>query len=211
MRGLRCLAGLVGACLALGLPEAMAVPPAWLPGADVSPLNGDATDPHIAFDPTGNATAVWSHTDAAQHLIVQAAELPAGSDVWQPPNDLSAPGQDAVGARIAVDAAGDALAVWDRYDRISSDIIEASWRSAATGVWQAPVDLSPAGVMAQEPKVAFDAQGNAVVAWLAFPSVIRAAVRSAASGPGKRRSTSPPWAPSWRNRRSPSTRRAMRS
>jgi hypothetical protein len=183
MRGLWCLTGLLCACLALGLPAtAAAAVPGWLPPAFLSALSGDATDPRVAFDAHGNATAVWSHHDGAARLSVQAAMLPAGSDLWQMPADLSAPGGDAVLPRIAVDAQGNAIAVWSRYDLISSGIVQAAWRPAATGIWQPPVDLSPAGQMTYQPSVGFDGHGNAIVAWLAYPGLIRAAVRPAASG-----------------------------
>ncbi len=118
-------------------------------------------------------------------MTVQVAVLPAGSDVWGTPAGISLDGQIVSSPRIAIDAKGDALAVWSSRDVVSSgtvQIVQAAWRPAATGVWQSPVDLSLPGGVANEPNVGFDGQGNAVVAWLAFPRVIRAAVRPAATG-----------------------------
>jgi hypothetical protein len=44
---------------------------------------------------------------------------------------------------VALDSAGDAVAVWDDFDLSTSNYVaRAAARPAASGVWQAPVDLS---------------------------------------------------------------------
>ena len=58
-------------------------------------------------------------------------------------------------------------------------------RSAASGIWQAPIDLSVAGQDAESPEVALDPQGNAVAVWERFNGtnfIVQGAVRPAASG-----------------------------
>src|SRR5438309_8882326 len=97
--------------------------------------------PQVALDPAGNAIAVWSRTGTTSPHphVVQAAVRPVGGG-WQPAQDLSVPGpdagQDADSPQIALDAAGNAIAVW-----YGGGVIQAAVRPA-DGVWQAPEDLS---------------------------------------------------------------------
>ena len=94
--------------------------------------------------------------------IVQAAvELVGGT--WQAPVDLSQAGQDASPPQLAVDARGDAVAVWVRYDG-NFFIMQASVRPAG-GAWRKPIDLSAPGQSAHEPQVAVDPQGDGVAIW----------------------------------------------
>jgi hypothetical protein len=92
---------------------------------------------------------------------------------WQPPVTLSLPNQHHLDAHnlntdVAVNARGDAIAVWNR-SRGDSYIIEGSVR-AAGDPWQPPAaisqELEHAGTDgAKEPSVVIDAQGNGVVVW----------------------------------------------
>jgi hypothetical protein len=131
----------------------------WQAPVDLSAAGQNAYYPQVAFDAQGNAVAVWSRYDGVNY-IVQGAVRPAASGVWEAPADLSAAGQSASGAQVAVDAQGNALAVWHRYSG-SNWIVQGAVRPAG-GAWQAPVDLA---VGASAPQVAVDAQGNAVAVW----------------------------------------------
>jgi hypothetical protein len=67
----------------------------------------------IAVDPNGNATAVWERSDGSNYII-QSSTKPFGGS-WQiTPDNLSQPGHDATYSQIAVDANGNATAVWQR-------------------------------------------------------------------------------------------------
>jgi len=139
----------------------------------------DAYDPDITLDGHGNALAVWRCTSGGADAIVQASYRPAGG-LWQSPISLSALGQDAYDPHVAFDGAGNALAVWDRFDG-SHQVVQASYRPAG-GTWQAPVAVSGTGQGAQHPQVAFDGLGNAVVAFDrdGTTSRVQVAVRTAA-------------------------------
>jgi hypothetical protein len=76
--------------------------------------------------------------------------------------DLSPPGVDAGDSVVAVDAAGNAMALWKGN---ASDGIQAARFSRASGTWSPAVSLSAPGVTAEEPKVAFDPGGNAIAIW----------------------------------------------
>jgi hypothetical protein len=155
----------------------------WRAPVDLSVANGDAVGPQVAVDSQGNAVAVWQRSNGANY-IVQGAVRPAASGVWQAPVDLSIPGGDATDSQVAVDAAGNAVAVWMRFNS-TKYIVQSAVRLAASGVWQAPVDLSAANLSASGPQVSVDPQGNAVAVWMRDNGanyVVQGAVRPASSG-----------------------------
>jgi hypothetical protein len=93
------------------------------PIQNISAEGGNPDEQQVAFDPAGNAVAVWVRDDAAGSHRVQAAFRPAGGS-FEPAQTLSAGGQDAAAPQVAMDTAGNALAVWHRQDG-SFDRIEA--------------------------------------------------------------------------------------
>jgi hypothetical protein len=133
----------------------------WQAPVAISAAGTNSEVPQVAVDQGGDAVAVWDLYDGINH-IVQAATSPAGGS-WQAPVDLSATGQSALEPQVAVDPAGDAVAVWERYD--GADYIVQASTSPAGGSWQTPVDLSAAGQDAIEPQVAVDPDGDAVAVW----------------------------------------------
>jgi hypothetical protein len=134
----------------------------WQAPVDISATGKDASDPQIAIDGQGNAVAIWQRPNAANSIIVQAAVRPAGG-AWQAPTDLSVTGRDAVAPRLAVDAQGTAIAVWQRLDT-ANVVIQAAVRPAG-GAWQAPTNLSASGHDASAPAIAVNPQGAAVAVW----------------------------------------------
>jgi hypothetical protein len=174
----------IGACvgaLTIGLsgaPAALAAP-AWLPPTDVSRPGVIASPPHVAVDAAGDAVAIWSRRDDAGENVIEAASRPAGGS-WST-TALSAPGAGAFEPQIAVNAAGDAVAVWVG----TAGGIETASRPAG-GSWSAQMTRlsGPAG-FAIEPQIALSASGDAVAVWTQVEGVnriIEAAVRPAGAG-----------------------------
>ena len=85
---------------------------AWLVPANLSAPGRDATEPQVAVDGSGAAVAVWARFDGSD-TIIQASARPAGG-AWGPAVDLSQSGRDSKAPQVAVDASGDAVAVWAR-------------------------------------------------------------------------------------------------
>src|SRR5205085_12416416 len=89
-------------------------------------------------------------------------------------------GRGATKPRVAIDAAGGAVAVWRRFDGTS-------WRVQAAvrapgGAFAAPVTLSAAGQDADDPQVDVNPAGEAMVVWQRFngsSTVVQAALRPA--------------------------------
>src|SRR4051794_520801 len=102
---------------------------------------------------------------------------------WLAPVHVSLAGQKSPMPQVAVDADGDAVAVWERWNG-TNYIVQAASRAAGGG-WQAPVDLSAAGGSATRPQVAVDPRGDAVAVWGRWNGtdrIIQAASRAAGGG-----------------------------
>jgi PASTA domain len=133
----------------------------WGAPENLSAIDEDAGGPQIALDPAGNAIAVWLRREGI-NSVVQAAARPAGG-AWGAPQDLSADGQDADVPQVALDQAGEAVAVWERLNG-SNFIVQAAARSAG-GAWGLPQNLSATGQHAYDPQIALDPAGNAAAVW----------------------------------------------
>ncbi|MBN8870981.1 MAG: hypothetical protein J0H66_13965 [Solirubrobacterales bacterium] len=116
-------------------------------GVDLSQAGENAGSPQVAFAPNGTATVIWSRLNGT-HYIVQAATRPPGG-AFGNPVDLSATGQSALNAQIAVAADGTATVVWWRSDG-TNRIIQAATRPPG-GAFGDPVALSAAGQTAYSP------------------------------------------------------------
>jgi hypothetical protein len=129
----------------------------------ISDPGKDASGPQVAFDPSGNAVAVWSRFDGAKSRV-QAAIRPAGGS-FGTAQTLSLAGQSATNPQVSMDQSGDAVAVWERSDGTNLRI-ETSIRPAG-GSFGAVTVLSAAGQDAYEPKVGAgpNIDDNAVAVW----------------------------------------------
>ena len=87
----------------------------------------------------------------------------SAAPAWLPATNLSAPGRNASGSAVAMDEAGDTVALWEREDGISNDV-QASTRVPG-GSFSAPIVLS---VTSREPVVAMTPGGEAIAAWVHF-------------------------------------------
>lgn len=186
---IRCSAlGLVAACCLLFAPVAQA---GWLAPVDVSESGEHLAGVQVVLDSAGNATAVWDRWDG-EATVVESSFRPAGGS-WQDPEVISVP-DDGAGPgeaplytpnsqapQIAVDGDGDATVVWESYGGTNRLLVQSVSRPAG-GAWQAPVTIGEVKtMMAPEPWVAVDADGNATAVWKTF-DVIQAASRPVGEG-----------------------------
>jgi PKD domain len=151
--------------------------PTWLAPAKLSAAGHNAEKPQVAVDAQGNATAVWERPNGT-NIIVEAASRPAGSGAWQASVPLSSATAIMPMPQVAVDARGDAVAVWESYIA-GEPFVEAATRTGFTGAWQAPVKLSSLGVIGLRPDLAVNARGDAVVVWQSDVGIVEAASRPA--------------------------------
>ncbi len=136
----------------------------WGQPATLSKAGQEASEPQVAVDAAGDATVVWRRFNGSNY-IVQAAVRPAGAP-WGNSATLSEAGQNASDPHIAVDTAGDAIAVWTRYNG-SNGVVQAAVKPAGEP-WGTTTTVSEAGQEASEPQVAVDAAGDASAVWTRY-------------------------------------------
>lgn len=149
------------------------------PGAGSPPLG--AFIPSAAFDGAGNAIVAWHQNDPPG--------APTGSfNVWwtrstsggafASPAQLSN-GESAGPVQIAVNAAGDAVAVWWQLDPVMTGSVAHVWSTSFTpgGGWTAPQRIvSKVDTASTKVQVAIDAAGNALAVWMQ-PDVVGTGAR----------------------------------
>ena len=159
----------------------------WEPAAWVSKL-GKAPDknrfskaPQVAIDAEGEAVAVWedqaSESASVVHNLIEAAVKVPNSSTWGPPVVLAEAGRQ---PQVAMDARGDAIAVWPGPGGLYSAALPAS-----SSTWQPAVSVST--TEAEHPHVGMDSLGDAVVAWEsigASTNTVQAAVQPTGAGWG---------------------------
>ena len=129
----------------------------WLAPVNLSGAGQDVLGPQVDVDAQGNAVTVWARSNGSR-MIAQGAVRPAGG-AWQAAVDLSAGGTDGFHQQIAVDAQGNAIAVWNR-----GVYVQVAERPVG-GAWRTPLNLSLVGGSATTPQVSVDPRGNAMAVW----------------------------------------------
>jgi hypothetical protein len=133
----------------------------WTAPVALSTPTGLVRDLEVRMDRAGNALAAWIEVAIGDPASVQASFRPAGSAAWGPPADVSptALGSYASGLDLALDAAGNAVAVW------GGGPIRAAIRPAASSAWQPSVDVAAPNTVFSA-HVAMDGRGNALAIWV---------------------------------------------
>jgi hypothetical protein len=130
-----------------------------------------APEPSVGVGVDGNATVTWNDT-----TVIRSAYRPAGGS-WQEPTAVSDPEFESYVPRLAVDADGNATAVWDQEGGSSG--FYSAYRKAGSE-WEAPILVSEPGESAGNASIALDVSGNIAVVWNGEDEgsrVIRAAFR----------------------------------
>jgi hypothetical protein len=154
----RCIA--VAGALALSLLcSSQADAAGWRGPLDLSATGADATEPALAVSEAGNAVVAWRSQDGSG-TVIKASTRPAGSS-FSTPVSLSGVGPAIGLPQVALNAAGDAVAVWRNGFRI-----EVATRPAGSSSFSSPESIPAPGPTTLEPQVAIDPAGEAVVAWL---------------------------------------------
>jgi hypothetical protein len=164
----------------------------WGPTETISDPLRDASEPQVAFDPSGNAIAVWSRSDGTNTRI-QSALRPANGS-FGAAQTVSAAGQNASRPQIAIDSSGKAVADWERTDGTNL-LIQAAVRPSG-GSFGTVQTLSDAGQDAFKPRIAAgpDVESNAVAAWTRFDGAnlrVQASRRKDVAGYARPKSASP--------------------
>jgi hypothetical protein len=128
----------------------------WTEPIDIAETaQGADPEPWLAVDWEGNNTAVWKQGG----VIMSSFRTFAGE--WQEPVPLSE--GESFTTQAAMDARGDATAVWKHYDG-SHYVVESAYRPEQ-GEWGAATLVSQPEEEGGNPHVAIDAKGDALVIW----------------------------------------------
>ncbi len=124
---------------------------------------GDADSPDIAMDAAGNAMVVWRQPDGIWHKRYTFA-LPNG--LWGvAANLISVVGTTYYPPEIAMDTAGNAMAVWRQTAADGKTYI---WAKRYTTTWGAATRIYDTRRSVSAVKVAMTANGNAIAVWRSY-------------------------------------------
>jgi hypothetical protein len=144
----------------------------WLAPTSLSAAGENAATAQVAVDSHGDSVAVWDEgPDGSMNHLVQADVRPADGSWQSTPTNLATCFFFATTPQVAVDPKGDAIAAFECAAQPSGDrVIDVSTRPAG-GSWSQPVTISKtAEINVEDPHVALDAAGDAIVTWLGFGS-----------------------------------------
>jgi hypothetical protein len=142
----------------------------------LSPAGQDADSVQVAVDAAGNAVFAWERWDGSSWRVQARTWSAAG--VLGPVQAVSSSSPIQHQPFVAVDADGDSVFAWSRWDG-SNFRVQMRARSAA-GVLSSVKTLSPAGQSAFVNDLAVDADSDAVVVWTRTDNLTQARARSAA-------------------------------
>jgi PKD domain len=141
---------------------------AWSAPIEVTPAGEIVRPPKVAMDPAGEAVVVWSRFEGSHYLAQSRTMSPAGA--WSEKVDLSDPSFDVYDAEVAIDPAGEAVAVWEHEGAGDTGVIEGASRPLGSA-WSQAAGLTPPGDVASSPDLAISASGEAVLVWEGGSSV----------------------------------------
>jgi hypothetical protein len=154
--------------LGLTLVASAGAAPTWVPATTLASSTLGEGAPVVAMDAHGDTVAVWSlrvanSSSPSTHGVVQASVRPAGGP-WGPAEPLSDPTLNAGSPVVAIDPAGDAVALFTQNTASTTSAVFMAARVPG-GAFGAPVAISDSAQVAESPQVAMDPQGNAVAVW----------------------------------------------
>ena len=148
---------------------------AWGATVNVSP-SGAVRGPKVALDDDGDGMVVWQGYDGANWRV--NARRVSRTGALGTLKVLSPAGVHATGTDVAVDSDGDAIVTWAEQDTTGASRPKMR-RYTKAGELPAAVVLASSPTWAETPAVAFDREGDAVLAWT-NNNVVQARTLSAA-------------------------------
>ena len=125
----------------------------------------DTSIPRLAVDASGNVISVWIRVDASGIPDIWTNRYSAADGTWGTPQPLETDAGAALNPVLVMDAAGNAIAVWDQDDALNLPKVWARRYDAASESWGSPVMLSDSGGIAIFPTIAIDPNGSAIAVW----------------------------------------------
>jgi hypothetical protein len=120
----------------------------------------------VAVDAGNTAVATWEITASG---VIQASARPSGGSFATPAQDISAPGTSGTFLplpRVAIDPAGNAIAVWAQATNGGSSLVIQASRRPTNGSFGAVETISANTDFSLIQALAMDGEGSAVVDWV---------------------------------------------
>ena len=136
----------------------------------------DVRAPQVAVNAHGDALVIWSADIGGPTGVVRVSSRPAGGQ-WSAPTVIS---EGAVYDRdvdVAIDAQGNATAIWTEFSESASAFVVRSASRPSGGDWSEPVDFSKSSLRSAA-RLAVDPQGKVTAVWLGDGTLSPAVVRS---------------------------------
>ena len=122
---------------------------------------GNAQGPDVAIDQQGRAMAVWRQFDGSAISIWASRYVPG--EGWEPPIPIEENAGEGVRPAVAMDARGNAVAVWLQFDG-AYDSVWANRYQVGEG-WAKPTLIESQAGDARLPKVEIGNNGEALAVW----------------------------------------------
>ena len=137
----------------------------WGPATMIQTVSGQTGQaPQVALDTAGNALVVWQQYTASGGLVVYAARFDIATSTWQAAIQLNG-GTGADNPQVALDASGNAVAVWEQGSSSAvSQIAVARWMQSS-GQWSAAQVVQTSTLRGSNPQLAVASNGDATVVW----------------------------------------------
>jgi hypothetical protein len=136
----------------------------WGTEERIEGADGEAMQPQVTTDATGNVFYIWTQSDGS-HMNIYVREYYGDGHGWSPILPLENINGHAYTPQVATDRNGNAIAVWTQSDNDGHSTIFANRYINGTG-WQTEgTPIEDATGDAFNPQIAFDADGNALAVW----------------------------------------------
>jgi hypothetical protein len=135
---------------------------------------GVMASPQAAMDNRGDVVLVWQEFDVtvkANQIFMSDYRYRDNIGAWTWDNTLSdicTDGYDAESPQIAMDSNGNAIIVWQENNGTYNQIYKREYRNGAWDTSSPGISISPDGFNAENPQIAQDTNGNAVIVWRQF-------------------------------------------
>jgi len=134
----------------------------WTPAAQLSEAGEGAWSPDVAYSADGSAVFAWGRSDGTRWVaeaVIRNADGTLGTT-----RTLASSDEPLLGPRAAIDAHGNALLTWTRWDGRDWRV-QARTLPAGGGPLGLTQSLSDPGPAASSPEVAVNQEGHGVIAW----------------------------------------------
>ena len=140
----------------------------WGTAASVASFTqGSGGSAQIAMNGSGNAMVVWEQYDGT-FLNIAGISYAAATSSWGTERQLRLDvGSTSGKPQVAIDAAGNALAVWIQIDAGTQTIWASRYTAGTSNIWGTAAKIQANNTdSASAPWIAMDPNGNAIAAWM---------------------------------------------